>query len=64
MRTVKQICLYDKTIEDSKGKELHLKRGEEYITTIPNKENSVTVFSSYWANVPAEWFGGMEDFTE
>jgi len=56
----KRICLRDETIIDG-DKTLHLKRGEEYITT-SERDGKVRVCSSYWAWVPAEWFGGAITF--
>ncbi len=62
VNTCKQICLNDQCISDDEGNKLELKRGQEYITTIPQGDE-VTVLSSYWVKVPAEWFSGATDFT-
>jgi len=64
LKTLKQICLYDQTLVDSEGNKLELKRGQEYITGLPNLNNEVMVFSTYWVKVPANWFAGEQKFTQ
>lgn len=59
MKTFKGICLEDTVISDDKLS-LSLKRGQEYIISPPDKDNTVTVFSSCWASgIPASLFGGL-----
>ena len=60
MKTYKGICLKDEVITDGKHS-LSLKRGSEYIISTVDGNNTVTVFSIYWASgVSASLFGGLK----
>ena len=62
MRTLKRICVQDHTIIDG-DKRLDLKRGEEYITSV-ERDEKVTVYSTYWAEAPSSLFAGAQVFTQ
>lgn len=58
MKIIYQICLEDQIFEEGKRIQ-RLKRGQEYVTSIP-KDGLVTVFTSpHWVrDVDATKFGG------
>ena len=59
MKTFRAICLQEQELTDGE-KTMLLERGNEYLISVPNARNEVTVFSSYWASgVPAYIFGGL-----
>jgi hypothetical protein len=58
METWRRICLSEYTINDGTNM-LTLRRGQEYITG-REVDGTVRVFSSWWANAPANIFGGEE----
>ena len=62
METFHRICIRDWNIVDKVGNSFELKRGKEYLTSEEEK-GFVMVFSSFWVQVPAEFFDGPKGFT-
>lgn len=62
MKTWKRICIEDYTVRDDVGTVFALTRGQEYLTSA-DRDGTVTVFSSYWVNVPSTLFAGSKQFT-
>lgn len=59
MKTFLGVCLQEHKIVDGE-KTFILERGREYILSVPNKRDEVTVFSKYWASgVPVSIFGEL-----
>lgn len=63
METYKRICIKDWAIEAENGDRQELKRGKEYITSVPRKDDSVIVFSTFWVSAPLDIFAGEVRFT-
>lgn len=64
MKTLNRICIKDYYAKDPKnGLEMSLVRGHEYLTS-EVKENTVTVFTSVWGQVPVDVFAGEIEFTK
>jgi hypothetical protein len=62
MTTYTRICVKDYAVEKS-GEVATVKRGQEYITSKPDADGYVTVFTRYWFSVPVSHFGGEQLFT-
>jgi len=59
---VKQLCIKSFPVTDREGKSWTAWQGEVYTTTKPRDDkDTVTVFSSYWVNVPKDHFVLVED---
>lgn len=63
MITYRRVCLENITIKDVDGNQLHLKEGEEYITSDVDDNDVLTVFSTYWVQIKAKYFSYGERFT-
>lgn len=55
MKTFTRVCVQSTKIVDPAGRELVLTEGEIYLTS-EEKDGMVTVFTRYWADVPASLF--------
>ena len=51
MTTFERISLVDLRIQ-----EFEIKKGETYLTSIPDKEGNVCVFTNYWVWIPERFF--------
>ncbi len=63
MKTFHRICVENYTLTADNGDALVLTRGKEYMTSAEHDDGTVTVFSSFWARVPASLFSGAHIFT-
>ena len=64
MRVFEAICLEDYEIVEGNDR-LELKRGTEYtVSAVRDSDDTVVVFSRYWARVPANLFGGVKPLGE
>jgi hypothetical protein len=55
MKTFTRVCVEDTKIVDPTGRELVLKKGQQYLTS-GEHNGMVTVFTAFWATVPAALF--------
>lgn len=63
MKTFQRICIKDMKFNDLLNQEFKIERGREYITSEADENGFVTVFSTYWVNIPVELFAGEKIFT-
>ena len=63
METYKRICIKDWGLTALNGDHFEVKRGEEYITSANYADNTCTVCSNFWVEVPSECFAGEVRFT-
>lgn len=62
-KTFERIVIKDYSITAENGDHFEIKRGEKVITSIPNEQNKVLVFKSFWVRVPVDYFAGEIQFT-
>lgn len=62
MKTFYRLCIETRTVADG-DRTFTVERGREYITS-DEKDGKVTVFSTYWVQMPVSLFHGAEVFTK
>jgi len=63
MKTFKRVCIEELIVTDG-DRSMKIERSKEYTTT-PEKNGTVTVFSSWWVSgVPVKIFAGEQVFTQ
>jgi len=64
MQTFERKCLKDFEFRDSVNNCVKLEKGKKYLTSVIDEDGEVTVFTTFWIDVPSDLFDKGIEFTK
>ena len=64
MQTFERLCIKDCEIRDDADNCVKLEKGKKYLTSAIDKDGEVTVFTTFWVDVPSGLFNKGKEFTK